>query len=176
MNSATSPPRWGLQIPAAIPWIGPAIANMLRGGPDVSEFTVQRFFALHVVVLPALFLPLLGFHLWLVQQHGNAVPPSEEAKPASERKSMPFMPNFLRKDLAMWLISLNILALLASVFPVVAGQAVRRACAGAHGHSSRVVLHEPLRDAEDSGHRFCRAQPARSPGFCSSRSASCSGF
>jgi quinol-cytochrome oxidoreductase complex cytochrome b subunit len=110
-----------LQIPAAIPWIGPAIANMLRGGPEVGEFTVQRFFALHVVVLPALFLPLLGFHLWLVQRHGNAVPPSEEAKPASERKSIPFMPNFLRKDLAMWLISLNILALLASVFPWALG-------------------------------------------------------
>jgi cytochrome b6 len=107
----------GLQIPVAIPWIGPIIANMLRGGPDVSEFTVQRFFALHVVVLPAIFVPLLGFHLWLVQRHGNAVPPSEEQKPAAERKSMPFMPNFLRKDLAMWLISLNILALLASVFP-----------------------------------------------------------
>jgi quinol-cytochrome oxidoreductase complex cytochrome b subunit len=107
----------GLQIPAAIPYVGPAIANILRGGPDVTEFTVQRFFALHVVVLPALFLPLLGIHLWLVQRHGNAVPPSEEAKPASQRKSMPFMPNFLRKDLAMWLISLNILALLASVFP-----------------------------------------------------------
>jgi cytochrome b6 len=45
------------------------------------------------------------------------VPPSEEEKPSSERKNMPFMPNFLRKDLAMWLISLNILALLASVFP-----------------------------------------------------------
>jgi cytochrome b6 len=90
---------------------------MLRGGPDVSEFTVQRFFALHVVVLPALFLPLLAFHLWLVQKHGNAAPPSEEAKPQGERKTMPFMPNFLRKDLAMWLISLNVLALLASVFP-----------------------------------------------------------
>jgi cytochrome b6 len=83
----------------------------------VSEFTVQRFFALHVVVLPGLFLPLLAFHLWLVQKHGNAAPPSVEALPAGERKSMPFMPNFLRKDLAMWLISLNILALLASVFP-----------------------------------------------------------
>jgi len=45
----------GLQIPSAIPHIGEAIANMLRGGPDVSEFTVQRFFALHVVVLPAIF-------------------------------------------------------------------------------------------------------------------------
>jgi len=113
----------GLEIPAAIPLIGPTIANMLRGGPDVSEFTVQRFFALHVVVLPALFLPLLGFHLWLVQKHGNAAPPSEEAKPLSARKTMPFMPNFLRKDLAMWLISLNILALLASVFPWTLGKA-----------------------------------------------------
>jgi quinol-cytochrome oxidoreductase complex cytochrome b subunit len=107
----------GLEIPNSLPLIGHTIANMLRGGPDVSEFTVQRFFALHVVVLPALFLPLLGFHLWLVQKHGNAVPPSEEAKPAAERKSMPFLPNFLVKDLAMWLISLNVLALMASVFP-----------------------------------------------------------
>ncbi len=107
----------GLEIPAAIPVIGPIIANLLRGGPDVSEFTVQRFFALHVVVLPAVFIPLLAFHLWLVQKHGNAAPPSEEAKPASQRKSMPFMPNFLVKDLAMWIISLNVLALLASIFP-----------------------------------------------------------
>jgi cytochrome b6 len=107
----------GLQIPSAIPWIGTAIANMLRGGPDVSEFTVQRFFALHVVVLPAIFLPLLGFHLWLVQRHGNASPPSVEALPPEQRKTMPFFPNFVRKDLAMWLIALNILALLASVFP-----------------------------------------------------------
>jgi len=107
----------GLEIPNAIPWIGPAISNMLRGGLEVNEFTVQRFFALHVVVLPALFLPLLGFHLWLVQRHGNAVPPSEEAKPLAERKAAPFFPNFLVKDLAMWLVSLNILALLASVFP-----------------------------------------------------------
>jgi cytochrome b6 len=112
----------GLQIPMAIPLVGPAVASILRGGPDVSEFTVQRFFALHVVLLPALFVPLLGFHLWLVQRHGNALPPSEEAKPESERKSMPFMPNFLRKDLAMWLISLNVLALLASVFPWALGK------------------------------------------------------
>ena len=95
---------------------------MLRGGPDVTEFTVQRFFALHVVVLPALFIPLLAFHLWLVQRHGNAVPESEEAKPALERKSMPFLPNFLRKDIAMWIISLNVLALLASVFPWALGK------------------------------------------------------
>jgi cytochrome b6 len=107
----------GLQIPGTMPVVGPMIADMVRGGPEVSEFTVQRFFALHVVILPALFLPLLGLHLWLVQKHGNAVPPSEEARPEAERKRIPFFPNFLWKDLAMWLIALNVLALMASVYP-----------------------------------------------------------
>jgi cytochrome b6 len=112
----------GLEIPNSIPIVGAAVSNMLRGGPEVSEFTVQRFFALHVVVLPALFLPLLGFHLWLVQKHGNASPPSVEALPAEERRSMPFFPNFMVKDLALWLVTLNILALLASVFPWALGK------------------------------------------------------
>jgi cytochrome b6 len=107
----------GLEIPNNVPVVGPFIATLLRGGSEVTEFTVQRFFALHVVVLPALFLPLLGFHLFLVQRYGNALPPGEEAKPAAERKSIPFFPNFFAKDLAMWLITLNVIALLASVFP-----------------------------------------------------------
>lgn len=112
----------GLAIPESMPVLGHTIATLARGGAEVNEFTVQRFFALHVVVLPALFLPLLGFHLWLVQKHGNAVPPSEELKPPAERKSIPFFPNFMAKDLAMWLIALNILALLASLFPWELGQ------------------------------------------------------
>jgi quinol-cytochrome oxidoreductase complex cytochrome b subunit len=107
----------GLQIPASIPFMGAFTTTILRGGPEVSDFTVQRFFALHVVILPLLFLPLLGLHLYMVQKHGNALPPSEEAKPLAARKSIPFFPNFFQKDLAMWLISLNLLALLASIFP-----------------------------------------------------------
>jgi quinol-cytochrome oxidoreductase complex cytochrome b subunit len=112
----------GLEIPASMPIVGPIIADLVRGGLEVNEFTVQRFFALHVVVLPAFFLPLLGFHLWLVQKHGNAVPPSEEVKRVENRESIPFFPNFLMKDLAMWLIALNVLALLASLFPWDLGQ------------------------------------------------------
>jgi cytochrome b6 len=107
----------GLEIPAGMPIFGAQMADLLRGGPEVNEFTVQRFFALHVVVLPALFLPLLGFHLWLVQRHGNTLPAAEEAKPEKARKTMPFFPNFLAKDLAMWLIALNVLAVLAALFP-----------------------------------------------------------
>lgn len=105
----------GLEVPNTIPVIGPPIANLLRGGLEVSEVTVQRFFALHAVILPILYLPLLALHLWMVQKHGNAVPPSEEAAPV--KKTMPFFPNFLAKDLAMWLITLNAIAILAALFP-----------------------------------------------------------
>jgi len=107
----------GLEIPASMPIIGPVMADLVRGGLEVNEFTVHRFFALHVVVLPALFVPLLGFHLWLVQKHGNALPPSEEALPVAQRRSIPFFPNFIMKDMAMWLIALNVLAVLAAMFP-----------------------------------------------------------
>lgn len=107
----------GIGIVESVPVLGAFLADLIRGGPDVGPITVQRFFALHVVVLPAAFIPLLMFHLYLVQKHGNAVPPSEEEKPAALRRSIPFFPNFFAKDLAMWLIALNVLALLASVYP-----------------------------------------------------------
>lgn len=107
----------GLAIPENIPLIGHAIANLMRGGLEVSEITVQRFFAWHAVVLPLIYLPLLMFHLWLVQKHGNAIPPSEEEVPFAKRKSIPFFPNFLMKDLAMWLFTLNVIAIMASLFP-----------------------------------------------------------
>lgn len=113
----------GLSIPENLPFIGHTISNLMRGGLEVTEITVQRFFAWHAVVLPLLYLPLLGFHLFLVQKHGNAIPPSEELKPEAERKSIAFFPNFLVKDLAMWLITLNVIALLASLFPPDLGKA-----------------------------------------------------
>lgn len=111
----------GLEIPASVPWIGPALADLVRGGPDVNDNTIQRFFALHVVVLPAVFAAILAFHLYLVQRHGNASPPSEEAKPAEKRKSIPFFPDFMVKDLAMWLIALNVLGILACMVPLALG-------------------------------------------------------
>jgi cytochrome b6 len=107
----------GLAIPENIPVVGHTIANLMRGGLEVSEVTVQRFFAWHAVVLPLLYLPLLMFHLFLVQKHGNAIPPSEEEVPVAKRQTIPFFPNFLMKDLAMWLVTLNVVALLASIFP-----------------------------------------------------------
>ena len=107
----------GLQIPSMIPGLSQLVNDLVRGGAQVGEATVQRFFALHAVILPLLFLPLLGFHLYLVQRHGNAVPASEAARPATERRTIPFFPNFLAQDLAMWLIALNVVTILATLYP-----------------------------------------------------------
>lgn len=113
----------GLGIPAVVPVVGPWIADLVRGGPEISADTISRFFALHVVVLPAVFIPLLLLHLGLVQSHGMSLPESELAKPEAQRKSVPFFPNFVMKDLAVWLVALNVLALLAFVYPWPLGPA-----------------------------------------------------
>ncbi len=113
----------GLQIPSMIPGLSGIVNDLVRGGSQVGETTVQRFFALHAVILPLLFLPLMGFHLYLVQKHGNAVPPSESERPASQRRTIPFFPNFLAQDLAMWLIALNVVTILATLFPWDLGSA-----------------------------------------------------
>lgn len=107
----------GLEIPGSIPFVGDIITNIVRGGQEVSDVTIQRFFALHVVILPLMYIPFLAFHLFLVQKHGNATPPSEELKPASERRFIRFFPDFFAKDMGMWLVALNILAILASLYP-----------------------------------------------------------
>ncbi|MDR3710132.1 MAG: cytochrome bc complex cytochrome b subunit [Capsulimonadaceae bacterium] len=119
---AASATKVGMAMLDILPKVGPWAADLMRGGVTVGDPTVQRFFALHVVVLPMIFMPLLGFHLWLVQKHGNAVPPSEYDTPVEERKSVPFFPNFMIKDLAMWLIALNVIAMLASLFPFQLGE------------------------------------------------------
>ena len=52
------------------PLIGPLAAKFLRGGEEIGAGTLTRFYALHVVVLPALLAALLWLHLRLVKRLG----------------------------------------------------------------------------------------------------------
>ncbi len=107
----------GTDIPGVIPLIGKPLMIFLRGGEDVTGATLSRFFGFHVAVLPAFFTVVLGIHLLLVQRQGMSVPLDQEKVPPSEQKSMPFFPNFMLRDLLLWLIVLNVLAILAVFFP-----------------------------------------------------------
>jgi cytochrome b6 len=105
----------GTDIAGVIPLFGKPIMVFLRGGDDVTGATLSRFFGFHVAVMPGIFTILLGIHLLLIQRQGISEPLGMARE--AERKTMPFFPNFVLRDLALWLLVLNLLAILAVFFP-----------------------------------------------------------
>jgi cytochrome b6 len=104
----------GTDVPAQIPGIGRLLSRILRGGSDVSGATLSRFYGIHVAILPAVTTLILGAHLLLVQRNGMSVPRSVEGK---SRRTIPFVPDFLMRDMVGWLASVGLLAALAAFFP-----------------------------------------------------------
>jgi cytochrome b6 len=110
----------GTQVAGAVPGVGPFMLRLLRGGDQVTGGTLTRFYGMHVAVLPALTTVLVGAHLLLVQKHGMSVPPGIEKRAGTTGeplRSMPFVPNFLLRDLIGWIAALGTLAALAALFP-----------------------------------------------------------
>jgi len=64
----------GSEIAGGVPQIGDLILVFLRGGWDITSVTLSRFFALHVLVLPAIILLLLGAHFLMVRRQGISRP------------------------------------------------------------------------------------------------------
>ena len=111
----------GTEITGAVPLVGSFLRRLLRGGDEVTGATLTRFYGIHVAVLPALTTGILGLHLFLVQKHGMSVPPDVERR-GGAKGTMPFVPNFLLRDLVGWLSALAILAVLAAYFPAELGK------------------------------------------------------
>ena len=112
--------RVGTQIVGVFPLVGEFALKVLRGGTDVTGATLTRFYAIHVAILPATALLLLGLHLWLVQKLGMSVPPKVE-RSAGPHRSMKFVPDFLLRDTIGWLVALALLAALAAFAPAHLG-------------------------------------------------------
>ncbi len=110
----------GTEIPGALPVVGTFLRRLLRGGDDVTGATLTRFYGIHVAILPALTLMLVGLHLYLVQRHGMSVPPGVERR-GGTRGTMPFVPSFLLRDLVGWLTALAVLVVLAAFWPAELG-------------------------------------------------------
>ncbi|MHB8533525.1 MAG: cytochrome b N-terminal domain-containing protein [Solirubrobacteraceae bacterium] len=61
-----------INIAKRTPIVGPFVASLLRGGPEVGALTLSRWFAVHVILLPAALVALTGSHLYLMRRHGIA--------------------------------------------------------------------------------------------------------
>ncbi|MFV1989922.1 MAG: cytochrome bc complex cytochrome b subunit [Acidimicrobiales bacterium] len=107
----------GTDIAAAVPFVGETMKEFLRSGPDVTGATLTRFYGFHVALLPAIFTILLVFHLAFVQRQGMHAPGWYYRLPASEQKQIPFFPNFILRDVLVWLIVINVILYLAVFWP-----------------------------------------------------------
>jgi menaquinol-cytochrome c reductase cytochrome b subunit len=62
-------------ITANGPLVGPYLADFLRAGPDFTATTLARFYSIHMLLVPAAIVALIGAHIWLVTKHGTTAPP-----------------------------------------------------------------------------------------------------
>ena len=116
----------GLKIAEATPWVenktteswfwpGKLISELLKGGVSLSNLTIQRFASIHYVILPWVFAAFMGFHVLLVQLHGNTIP--KKIKETKQYREIPFFPNFIYEDLFAWLLVFTGLSLIALIWP-----------------------------------------------------------
>ena len=107
----------GTEIAGVVPGLGPLLQYFLRGGSDVGDVTLTRFFWLHVAVLPLMLLALVGLHLLMVQLQGMSQPPWVKTE-----RSMRFFPNFMLRDLLAWSLILGLVLCLSVYWPATLGE------------------------------------------------------
>lgn len=81
-------------IPRDIPVIGDLASRILIGGDHISGLTLSRFYAIHMLILPALILAIAVVHIYLVRLHGMAEQSQESADP---KQTYCFYPDHLAR-------------------------------------------------------------------------------
>ncbi|MFN9730059.1 MAG: cytochrome b [Pseudomonadota bacterium] len=98
---------WGAQVITslfgAIPWVGEALVELIRGDYLISDATLNRFFALHVVALPLVLLLLVALHLAALHECGSNNPEGVDIKKVKDADGKPldgiaFHPYYTVKD------------------------------------------------------------------------------
>ncbi len=102
---------WGAQVIvnlfAAIPFIGPDLALLIRGDYVVGDATLNRFFAFHVIAVPLVLLGLVVAHIIALHEVGSNNPDGVEIKgPNAPRDAaghpldgIPFQPYYTVHDI-----------------------------------------------------------------------------
>ena len=68
----------GINMVGTVPIIGDFLAKVLRAGESLGALTLSRFFAVHVLFLPAVIAGGIMLHLFILRRVGPAGPWSEE--------------------------------------------------------------------------------------------------
>src|SRR5881628_364943 len=75
----------GINLNGTAPFLGPFLADFLRGGAEIGTETLARFYSIHMLLLPGAIIGLIGLHLYLVVRLGVSSPPWSKEAAGSER-------------------------------------------------------------------------------------------
>jgi ubiquinol-cytochrome c reductase cytochrome b subunit len=121
---------WGAQVIvnlfATIPFIGPDLALWIRGDYVVSDATLNRFFALHVIAIPLVLLGLVVAHILALHDVGSNNPDGIEIKKNKGADGhpvdgIPFHPYYTVKDTVGAIVFLAIFCIVMFFMPELGG-------------------------------------------------------
>jgi len=104
----------GINMVGTVPLVGDFLMKVLRGGETLGALTLSRFFAVHVLFLPALIIMGIMLHLFILRRVGPAGPWDERKAAAG---SETFYPRQVYMDAVVMLGVFVVLALLAVLVP-----------------------------------------------------------
>jgi len=121
---------WGAQVIVslfgAIPAIGDTLVEWIRGDYSISDITLNRFFALHVIALPLVLVMLVVVHILALHEVGSNNPDGIEIKEHKDADGVPvdgvaFHPYHTSKDLVAIIVFLMAFSAVVFFAPEMGG-------------------------------------------------------
>jgi ubiquinol-cytochrome c reductase cytochrome b subunit len=121
---------WGAQVIvnlfSSVPFIGPDLSILIRGDYVVSDATLNRFFALHVIAVPLVLIGLVAAHILALHDVGSNNPDGIEIKKNKDANGrpldgIPFHPYYTVKDAAGAVIFLAVFSVILFFVPEMGG-------------------------------------------------------
>ncbi len=121
---------WGAQVIislfGAIPWVGEDLTVWIRGDFVISDATLNRFFALHVVAVPLVLLLLVVMHIIALHEVGSNNPDGIDIKKNKDENGVPldgipFHPYYSVKDLVGVVVFLILFSVVVFFAPEMGG-------------------------------------------------------
>ncbi|TVQ47089.1 MAG: cytochrome bc complex cytochrome b subunit [Gammaproteobacteria bacterium] len=121
---------WGAQVIislfGALPLIGEPLVEWIRGDFFISDITLNRFFALHVIALPLVLVFLVVLHIIALHEVGSSSPDGVEIKENKDARGVPvdgvaFHPYHTYKDVVYITIFLILFSLVVFFAPTAGG-------------------------------------------------------
>ena len=122
---------WGAQVIvnlfSAVPFIGEDLSIWIRGDYVVSDATLNRFFAFHVIAIPLVLIGLVAAHIVALHEVGSNNPDGIEIKKNKDPKTgipldgIPFHPYYTVKDIVGVVVFLMIFSIIVFFLPEMGG-------------------------------------------------------